>query len=827
MRLLHRWLCLLTLSASLTSAGAATRAPKQILPTVTGPAATTDAPAQVVPLSAREIPSQADADEQFANDVHARANDPGNTASLESRIDTLASGVTGLARRMRTVDLDRLPVTRLESLQRNWEFYDRQLTEWQRDAARVLDAYSADAVQLASRREVWAATRKRAEASTVAPALLARVNDVLARLRAADRALTGPLERQLELGRRGNGVASSIEAGRRAVDAAATSFDFQLAVRDSPPLWKSWGDPRLSVDAVSAARGAIELERDFLRRYLEASRDRLLIHAGFALLLLPILLWLRTRTRRLIAEDPAMRSSMQPLMRPVSAWLVLVLVATLFFQSDSPILLHEVALLIAAIPVLRLLPKEIFDILGWWPYAVTALYVLQRLGFLFVAHPLWHRMHLLVVTLLTLGALAWIILHERQRRPAALARPIERAARTVGLLGIVALSISLVANLFGNVTLAELLTRGTLDSGYIGLVLFAGASVLGSILRHLMARRGTAPLPAMAERAAPLLTTFGRLIRYAAATAWVLVTLNEFRILRPIVAWLRRVLNAPFGVGEISLTLGSVLVFGVGVYLAFWIARMVRTVLRDEVLGRMPLPRGVANSISTLTYYALAVIGFFFALAASGFELSQFAIVLGALAVGIGLGLQNVVNNFVSGLILMFERPIQPGDVVEITGTTGKVAEIGMRATTLTTGEGADVVVPNGTLLSEKLINWTLRDTSRRVDLDVGVPYGSEPKQVLDLLKQVALATPGIVPWPVPDILFLRFAPSSLDFGVRAWTNDFATAGTVRTELAVRVHDALKEAGIGVPVPRQDVQISRTSRPGKADAPDQERPVSD
>jgi small-conductance mechanosensitive channel len=175
----------------------------------------------------------------------------------------------------------------------------------------------------------------------------------------------------------------------------------------------------------------------------------------------------------------------------------------------------------------------------------------------------------------------------------------------------------------------------------------------------------------------------------------------------------------------------------------------------------------------------------------------------------------------------MFERPIQPGDVVEITGTTGKVAEIGMRATTLTTGEGADVVVPNGTLLSEKLINWTLRDTSRRVDLDVGVPYGSEPKQVLDLLKQVALATPGIVPWPVPDILFLRFAPSSLDFGVRAWTNDFATAGTVRTELAVRVHDALKEAGIGVPVPRQDVQISRTSRPGKADAPDQERPVSD
>src|SRR6185295_14564796 len=104
--------------------------------------------------------------------------------------------------------------------------------------------------------------------------------------------------------------------------------------------------------------------------------------------------------------------------------------------------------------------------------------------------------------------------------------------------------------------------------------------------------------------------------------------------------------------------------------------------------------------------YALVVIGLLVALAAAGFEVGQLALVVGALGVGIGFGLQNVVNNFVSGLILMFERPIQPGDIVEITGTSGKVSEIGMRATTLTTAEGADVIVPNGTLLSEKLINW-------------------------------------------------------------------------------------------------------------------------
>ena len=170
----------------------------------------------------------------------------------------------------------------------------------------------------------------------------------------------------------------------------------------------------------------------------------------------------------------------------------------------------------------------------------------------------------------------------------------------------------------------------------------------------------------------------------------------------------------------------------------------MRLVLRDEVLPKMELPRGVDNSISSLSYYALVLIGLMVALAAAGFETSQFAIIFGALGVGIGFGLQNVVNNFVSGLILMFERPIQPGDVVEVSGTSGKVRAIGMRATTLTTFEGADVIVPNGTLLSEKLINWTLSDMNRRIDVEVGVAYGSDPRRVLALLREVALGTPGI-----------------------------------------------------------------------------------
>jgi small-conductance mechanosensitive channel len=244
----------------------------------------------------------------------------------------------------------------------------------------------------------------------------------------------------------------------------------------------------------------------------------------------------------------------------------------------------------------------------------------------------------------------------------------------------------------------------------------------------------------------------------------------------------------------------------------------------------------VANSVSSLTYYAMVLLGLMVALAAAGFEVGQLAIVVGALSVGIGFGLQNVVNNFVSGLILMFERPIQPGDVVEVSGTSGKVREIGMRATTLSTFEGADVVVPNGVLLNEKLINWTLSDMDRRIDVNLGVAYGNDPKRVLELLMEVTRSTPGIAEEPAPSVLFSGFGPSSLDFAIRSWTNNFGDWVKIRSDLHVRVYEALQEAGIEIPFPQQVLHLrtvspaagerlsGRGSPPDAPEAPDAKPP---
>jgi small-conductance mechanosensitive channel len=331
------------------------------------------------------------------------------------------------------------------------------------------------------------------------------------------------------------------------------------------------------------------------------------------------------------------------------------------------------------------------------------------------------------------------------------------------------------------------------------------------MLRLVLARKSVTRFRVVTQRTGPLLHALGRLVRLSAIAVWLIIALDAFRMLRPVTEVARSFLTYPLEAGHISITMGSILLFGFSVWVAFWIARSIRVVLQDEVLPKMALPRGVSNSISTLSYYALVTVGLLVALAAAGFETSQFAIVFGALGVGIGFGLQNVVNNFVSGLILMFERPIQPGDVVEVSGTSGKVRDIGMRATTLTTFDGADVIVPNGTLLSEKLINWTLSDMNRRIDVDVGVAYGSEPRQVMELLTKVAAATPGISPEPEPAVVFLRFGANSLEFGIRAWTNDFSDWVPIRSQLTIGVYDALRAAGIGIPFPQHDLHLRSVS----------------
>jgi small-conductance mechanosensitive channel len=764
-------------------------------------------------IAPADVSMRADADERFAQDVIERSKGRDRTAGLEKSLAHIAESVELESQRFKRDELSVLSISRLESLSRHWNFFSRELSDWRRELKQLTGQYTEDAAELARRRALWEATRAATGTMAIAPALSDRMSSVLAEIDAAEVAVSGPIGRQISLSRRANTLETGILAGQKAVAAAISYNDHRLAKIDSPPLWEAANDPRQRGDGLKSLETGVKVEATFLSEYRQATQGYRNVKTVVSLLMLPLLIWLSIRSRKVVSDDPEIQAAARVLRRPISSWLVLLMVSVVVFEPEAPMLMHQVAMFIALVPVLRLLPQTVYAVLGPWPYVATGLYLLHRLSFLFLANSYYYRAYLVGLALLSVVLLAWVLWKRRPRAGAASIKPSQKWVRFAGWGAIAALLVAIVANLIGNVSLAEMLIGAILESGYVGLVLYAGVTVLASVIRLLLARKALARFRIVTQHVGPLMRTFTKLLKFAAFAAWIVVVLNEFRVFRPIRDAVMGVLTHELRFGKISLTLGGVLLFLFSVWLAFWAAKTVRLILQDEILPKMSLPRGVGNSISSLTYYAMVMFGLVVALAAAGFEVSQLAFVVGALGVGIGFGLQNVVNNFVSGLILMFERPIQPGDVVEVSGTSGKVREIGMRATTLSTFEGADVVVPNGMLLSEKLINWTLSDMDRRIDVNVGVAYGSDPNRVLQLLMEVTRSTDGIATIPEPTVLFVGFGANSLDFSIRSWTNNFNDWVKIRSALTVRVHDALKDAGIEIPFPQHDLHL-RSVSPG-------------
>jgi small-conductance mechanosensitive channel len=216
--------------------------------------------------------------------------------------------------------------------------------------------------------------------------------------------------------------------------------------------------------------------------------------------------------------------------------------------------------------------------------------------------------------------------------------------------------------------------------------------------------------------------------------------------------------------------------------------------------------------MSRLIHYTIIVIGVVLALAAAGIELGQLALVVGAFGVGIGFGLQTIVNNFISGLILMFERPIRVGDVVQLGSVSGEVSSIGIRASTIRTWSGSEVVVPNGNLISNELTNWTLSDAIRRLEMPVGVAYGTDPERVIELLVDAMGAHEKVLAEPEPFALFVGFGDSSLNFSARCWCR-FSDSLSTSSQLHVAFNRAFADAGIEIPFPQRDLHL-RSVDPG-------------
>ncbi len=283
--------------------------------------------------------------------------------------------------------------------------------------------------------------------------------------------------------------------------------------------------------------------------------------------------------------------------------------------------------------------------------------------------------------------------------------------------------------------------------------------------------------------------------------------LEVLALFNPFMNWFGEILYGEISIGAITFSLWNIVVFFLVIILSSLIARVIQLFLQDEVLPKANLGRGFPETISMLVKYVIVGIGYFVAITSLGFEMSQLTIIFGALSVGIGFGLQNIFNNLVSGLILIFSRPIRIDDTIEFNNMIGRVNSIGVRSSNVRTFQGAEVIIPNGNLISNDVINWTLSDQKRRIDVLVGVAYGSDVNKVSELLMDILKQNEQVLNFPEPLVLFEEFADSSLNFRCYFWTGNIGEWMIVKSKVLFQINDAFVKADIEIPFPQRDVHM--------------------
>jgi small-conductance mechanosensitive channel len=262
-----------------------------------------------------------------------------------------------------------------------------------------------------------------------------------------------------------------------------------------------------------------------------------------------------------------------------------------------------------------------------------------------------------------------------------------------------------------------------------------------------------------------------------------------------------------FHIGGTQVSLGAILAALIVFILGYFAAKLFQQWLDTQVLTPAGLSLGLRDSIRTGVGYIGIFAAALFALSYAGFNLSNLAIVAGAFSVGIGFGLQSVVNNFVSGLIMLAERPVKVGDLVVVGGEEGYVRKISVRSTEIETFDRANVLIPNSFFISEKVKNWTLRNNTGRITVPISVTHGCDPRKVKAILLQVAQTHQGIMSSPPPFVDFEDFGGSTLNFKLYAFIYDLNASINIRTDLRIAILDAFKAAQIPIPSGQTDVNL--------------------
>lgn len=691
----------------------------------------------------------------------------------------------------------------LEEQRREWRQADAQIDTWMRRADERWKSLQQTRDEISQVRARWELTSQTIPEDDLPEELQRRIASIITSLDALQADVRQRNEQVAELTERLAEARSSTTEALSRLNELIEHANRRLVTREAPPLWETQEAQWLALDNTTRAT-ATRWCRD-IQSFVADHSLRVLLHVLLYLALTWAIVAARQSCLELPEEDQPSDRARFLVTRPFAVGLVFAVLAGYFIYGPLPLAPHELLYLIILFPVLYLASglTEASERAGMF-----GLLILSGL-FQFVQFcsdgTLLTRTLLLVTEIAAMVIAGYAILRCR-----AESEPPKtlwgRVAAVFYLLVLATFLIAFMANILGWVNLSQFLTESTLLTckGAILAVLVyrAGAGLWQTMLRQGFARRSLSIRRHTMQYERIGLGLLALLLLYI----WSQQTLRRFRLSEPLANELNAIWSTPLSWADMDITVGHVARALLILAATFVAQRVLSFLLNEELFPRLHMRTSTTAIFARLLKYVIVAVGLAMAVSALGFTATQLTVLFGALGVGIGFGLQNIVNNFVSGLILMFERPVKVGDVVEVGGNWGKIKEIGVRATSVVTFDGAEIVVPNGDLISNEVKNWTLSDSAARVEVLVGAAYGSDAREVLEILTRTAKESEFVFAEPEPFAMMYGFGESALDFRLLCWTS-IENRGIVTNQVHVAVYEALTNAGIDIPLPQRDLHL--------------------
>jgi len=732
---------------------------------------------------------------------------PGQIALEKVENDSLLALVDSLLAQERSIDLQILDGRSLNNKRSLWRGYQKK-TKSQIDQLRgFLDNLGGTKTRIEEEAVLWRNTLENIDTSVVDSVTLETIEGIILLSDSINQTIVTRTNEVLSLQNQLTAYDVEINDLIERINTLLIQREGEILSKTHPSLFELdysspdqwWAGEYLQL--------FFEEERGVLETYYQNNQRAFISFLGFLLLLLGFFFYLKNRVKEIIPENPTISQYglKRILSRPASVALTLgIFSAGLFFKNQPPIIV-DLTIIILVIPLLDIgfhISKK-----RGYPYLAVfgVLSLLRFLNDILPPEMLLHRFILLVAAGLEVIFLYRLI--RLMRTEAFSSKLLQQFILLLINFHLIAAFIGLAANLLGYLNLADTAIDTAINNTLVGLLLVISATTLIGLIQLGIDGRLFGQLNFVRNRSKQLKSQTVKVIMFLATLVWLDAIIRTLGIGKNFYTWMGDVLSREISLGDISFTLGKVLLFFLVIWLSIIISRFIRYVLEDDVLSRMTLKKGVPRMISSVITYALITIGVLLAVNAVGIPLNQLTIIFSAFSVGIGFGLQNVVNNFVSGIILLFERPVQIGDTVEVGGLIGTVSSMGIRSSHIRTFDGAEVIVPNGHLISNEVTNWTLNDKRRRIEIIAGVAYGSDVHKVQELLLDIINQHPDIIKIPKPIVLFNNMSESSLDFRMLFWTDKFDDWIRIRSEVIFLVHDTLYREGISIPFPQRDLHI--------------------